>query len=255
MKMFKQAIVKTPCKRLSDGISDAGLGKPDYRKAIVQHAYYVRALEACGLKVTVLEPDERFPDSTFVEDTAVLTERCAVICCPGVPGRKGEETAIVEQLKIFYPNPEYIEFPGTLEGGDVMPADNHFYIGLSGRTNRSGAEQFIQILDRFGYTGSVLPLKNVLHLKTGVSYIENNHLLAAGEFIDQPAFKNFEIIAIDDEEQYAANSIWVNDRVLLPMGFEKTRSAIEEAGYQTLVVDVSEYRKLDGGLSCLSLRF
>jgi dimethylargininase len=255
MKMFKQAVVRTPCKRLSDGISGADLGKPDYRQAIAQHDSYVRALEECGLEVTVLEADERFPDSTFVEDTAVLTERCAVICRPGAPSRKGEETEIVEQLKNFYQNLEYIESPGTLEGGDVMQVEDHFYIGLSGRTNRSGAGQFRQILGKFGYTGSILPLQNVLHLKTGLSYIEDNHLLAAGEFIDQPMFRNFEVIKIDHDEQYAANSIWVNGRVLLPQGFDKTRSAIEEAGYQTLVVDVSEFRKLDGGLSCLSLRF
>lgn len=252
---FEKAVVRRPCRRISAGISGADLGKPDYRKAVLQHESYVRSLEACGVQVTVLEADDRFPDSTFVEDTAVLTERCAVICRPGASSRKGEEEAIASCLENFYKKLEFIESPGSLEGGDVMRVKDHFYVGLSGRTNESGARQLIYFLEKYGYTGSTITLRKALHLKTGLSYIENDHLLTAGEFIGHPSFKHLHVITVEEEEQYAANSIWVNNRVLVPAGFEKTRLAIERAGYQTVKIDVSEFRKLDGGLSCLSLRF
>jgi dimethylargininase len=115
--------------------------------------------------------------------------------------------------------------------------------------------QLKQILTPFGYTVSAIPLTSVLHLKTGVSYLENNCLLAWGEFLNQPEFQDFTLLPVEDAEAYAANSVWINGRVLVPEGFDNTRALIEAAGYDTLAVDVSEFRKLDGGLSCLSLRF
>jgi dimethylargininase len=128
-------------------------------------------------------------------------------------------------------------------------------VGLSGRTNSAGIRQLEQILAPYGYTVSAIALTSVLHLKTGVSYLENNCLLAWGEFITHPEFAGFTILGVDDSEAYAANSVWINDRVLVPKGFEKTRSLIAARGYDTIAVDVSEFQKLDGGLSCLSLRF
>lgn len=224
-------------------------------KALEQHAMYVDALMQCGVKVTKLEADEGFPDSTFVEDTAVLTETCAIVSNLGAESRKGEERAIKEVLSGFYTNIERIKAPGTLEGGDVMRVKDHFYIGLSERTNAIGAQQCIQLLGSYGYSGSTIPLKDVLHLKTGLAYLGRNTLLVAGEFIDNPKFRQFDRIIIDASKHYAANCIRVNDYVLVPAGYPKTLTAIEQAGYQTIAVDVSEFRKLDGGLSCLSLRF
>jgi len=192
-----------------------------------------------------------------VEDVAVLTERCAIITNPGADSRKGEEKEIVNTLSEFYPEEriEYISSPGTLEGGDVMMVGNHFYIGLSARTNAAGAEQFIKLLKKYSHTGSVVPLKKVLHLKTGLAYLENNNLLAAGEFVNTPDFESFNKIIIDKKESYSANCIWVNDKVIVPAGYTDTATAIKNAGYEVIPVDTSEYRKLDGGLSCLSLRF
>lgn len=253
--MFKNVIVKKPCKNIVKGITAANLGKPDYAKALIQHEQYIEALRKCQVEVIVLEADENFPDSTFVEDAAVLTEKCAVITNPGAKSRKGEEKAIQSALKSFYINFEFIEAPGTLDGGDVMRVENHFYIGLSNRTNYKGSTQFVQILDKYGYTGSIVPFKDLLHLKTGVSYLEDNNLLATGEFINFPLFQDFNIITVDEAEAYAANCIRVNDYVIVPQGFNKTKNAIERTGYKTIPVDVSEFRKLDGGLSCLSLRF
>ena len=126
---------------------------------------------------------------------------------------------------------------------------------LSERTNKHGAEQLINILNKYGMTGSTVTLKNVLHLKSGVSYLENDILLAAGEFLTKAEFQKYNLVKIDDDESYAANSLWINDKVLVPKGFPKTKKKIEKLGYITIEVDVSEFQKLDGGLSCLSLRF
>jgi len=237
------------------GISSAGLGRPDYHKALVQHGDYIEALKECGLQVTVLPPDDKLPDSTFVEDTALMTPHCAVLTNPGVPSRTLETQSILTAIRKFYKKIEKIEAPGTCEAGDIMMVGGHFYIGLSARTNQFGAEQMIAILESHGMSGSVVRLAGVLHLKTGLGYLEDNNLLATGEFLHKPEFDQYNLLRVDPEEAYAANSVWVNGTVLTPMGFPKTRALITAAGYKVREVDVSEFQKLDGGLSCLSLRF
>jgi len=253
--MFKNVIVRKPCKSVLDGISTANLGKPNYELALKQHDFYIETLKKCGVEVTILEADENYPDSTFVEDPAIVTKKCAIITNPGAQSRKGEQIQIEETLKKFYKNIEHITAPGTVEGGDVMMVGDHFYIGLSQRTNEEGARQLISILEKYDFTGSIVPLTKVLHLKTGLAYLENNNLLAAGEFVDSPVFKSFNKIEIDEAESYSANCIWINDHVLVPAGYENTKRRIEALGYTVLEVDTSEFRKIDGGLSCLSLRF
>ena len=136
-----------------------------------------------------------------------------------------------------------------------MMVGSHYYIGESARTNNEGAQQLIAILERHGMTGTVIPLKEVLHLKTGLAYIENNNLLAAGEFLETPEFKKFNIIEVPENETYAANCIWVNGTVIMPAGYPITKSKISALGYKVIEVDTSEFYKLDGGVSCMSLRF
>lgn len=256
--MFKQTIVRRPAKSMIDGItSSPELGKPDYDLALKQHDNYIAALKACGVDVLVLDPMEDFPDSCFVEDVAVCTKNCAIISNPGASSRNGETAGIIESIKTFYPEDkiEYITSPGTLDGGDIMMVGNHFYAGLSARTNQEGTDQLLRALNKHGMTGEVVPLEEVLHLKTGLAYLEQNNLLVGGEFIASPVFKNFNKVIIPPEESYACNCIWVNDTVIVPAGYPSTQSSIEALGYKVIVVDTSEYRKLDGGLSCLSLRF
>ena len=148
---------------------------------------------------------KNFPDSTFVEDTALLTKKCAIISNPGAPSRKGETVEMKKVLKNYYSTIEKIEPPGTVEPGDIMMVGDHFYIGLSERTNEDGAAQMITILNKYGYSGSAIFMKDMLHLKTGVAYLENNNLLAFGEFFQEEEFQNFNIIEVDEEESYAAN--------------------------------------------------
>lgn len=255
--MFRNVIVRIPSPHISEGITSANLGKPVYKTALKQHSDYVAALAKTGVNVTVLEPQDDYPDSCFVEDVALCTRECVIITRPGASSRRGEASLgdIQESLKKFYKNVEYIQDPGTVEAGDIMMVGDHFYIGLSARTNEEGAKQTIKILEKYGLSGSIVHLSEVLHLKTGLSYIENNNLLVAGEFKTKEEFKKFHRIEIPDNESYSANCIWVNDFVIVPKGYKTVREKVATLGYKILEVDTSEFRKIDGGLSCLSLRF
>lgn len=253
--MFKKAIVRIPCPEMIHGITTASLGKPDYEIALKQHGKYVEVLQSCGLEVLVLGPDSRFPDSAFVEDVALCTPACAIITNPGVLSRNGEQFEMRTTLQSYYDIVESIKSPGTLDAGDVLMINKHFFIGVSDRTNPEGADQLITILKKYQMTGEKVHLNEMLHLKSGVSYLERDHILMGGEFINHPAFKDFHRLEVDPDETYAANSLWINEKVLVPANFPKTRDKIEKAGYKTITLNVSEFQKLDGGLSCLSLRF
>jgi len=252
--MFSKAIVKIPCEKMIHGISTANLGKPNYKKALLQHKKYIEALQSCGLEVTILEADNEFPDSTFVEDTALLTSKCAIIMNPGAESRKNEIEKMIPAIRMFYSNIEYVKSPGTAEAGDIMMVGTHFFIGISSRTNHEGANQIISILNQNKMSGSIVEFEDMLHLKTGLAYLERNNLVISSTLTKNPIFKEFKHIVVDSDESYAANCIWVNDYVLVAQDYPKIAKQIEKAGYKTILLDMSEFRKLDGGLSCLSLR-
>ena len=254
--MFTNAIVRTPGRSIVEGLSDSKtLGLPNYEQAIIQHQSYIDVLTKCGLDVLVLEPCEEYPDSTFVEDVALITPNCVIITRPGAPSRRGEVHEIEFVLKQKFNNIEAIEAPGTIEGGDIMMVGDHYYIGLSERTNIEGAKQIIQILTKYGMSGSTISLNKVLHLKTGLSYLEENNLVVCGEFIKDSSLEGYNRIEIPENESYAANCIWVNESVIIPLGYPTTKQRIKNAGYPVIETDVTEFQKLDGGLSCLSLRY
>jgi len=258
MASFTHTIVRRPSRSLVDGITSAPeLGKPDFELALKQHSTYIDALLECGVDVTVLPPLEQYPDSVFVEDPAVITRCGAIVTNPGAASRNGEKDEIEPVLHRFFDEEHIkrIEAPGTLDGGDVMMVGDHFYVGRSARTNEEGIRQFFSILEGWGLSGTEVPLELVLHLKTGVNYIENNTMLVSGEFIEKPDFADYTKIVVPQEEAYGANCIWVNGTVIVAEGYPTVLKAVQDAGYKTVVVDTSEYRKLDGGLSCMSLRF
>jgi len=250
--MFSKAIVRRPGKNFTEGITTSNLGKPDFEKALEQHSAYCDALTGCGLELIVLEANERYPDGCFVEDTAIVTGEVAVITKPGAASRMGEEAEISEILSEFR-QIESIRFPGTLDGGDVLRVENHFYIGISGRTNRDGARQLSSILTKYGYTASEKEVGSGLHLKSGIAYLGN------GNFISVEGFSKIAgssgIIITDQEESYSANCLLVNDLLFIPKGFPKSKKKIIELGYIIIELDMSEFRKMDGGLTCLSLLF
>lgn len=257
LKMFNNAIVRTPAKSVVDGITTQKLGLPDIELTLVQHKKYIEALEKCGLQVDILPADERFPDGNYVEDVAVLAEKVAIITNPGAESRRQEISNIVTTIEKYFKKIEYIRSPGFLEGGDIMKVGSHFYIGLSTRTNEDGANQLISILKKHGYTGSTVKVSGVLHLKTGMSYMEDGTLLVTGDFLHNKDFLDrFErIIYVSQKEDYAVNCIRLNEFVLMPEGFTETKAKLMEAGYKIVETPMSEFQKMDGGLTCLSLRF
>ena len=250
--MFQYALVRKPGENFHRGITSSNLGTPDYKKALRQHDGYCQALRKCGLQLIVLGADVRYPDGPFVEDTAIITEECAIMANLGAASRQGEEEKIREILSEFR-TIESIKPPGTVEGGDILSVDNHSYIGLSQRTNQAGARQLSAMLSKYGFTSSTIPLKSVLHLKSGVNYIGHNNMVAIDEFAQRDEFKRFNIIRVDEEESYAANCLLVNDFLLLPKGFPKISEKIQASGYKILAIEMSEFQKMDGGLTCLSL--
>jgi len=252
--MFTRAIVRDVPNTISAGITTADLGPPDADKACEQHRSYVAALEDCGLEVILLGPDERYSDSVFVEDTAVVSERCAIVTNPGAPERRGEVREVEKVLVDLYGEVERITDPGTVDGGDVLQVRDHFYVGLSMRTNREGAEQLSAILHRYGFGVSFVGLRRFLHLKTGVSYLGGDNVVVAGELVERDAFRRFDRIVVPADEEYGANCLRIDGRVIVAKGYETVRHGIAELGYGVTGLEMSEFRKLDGGLSCLSLR-
>jgi dimethylargininase len=253
--LFNNTIVKIPSESYINGLTTSDLGRPIFEKALDQHQAYIEALKKCGTEVTILPSNIEFPDSTFVEDTAVLTPKFAVISNPGALSRNGEIHEMEPVIQSFYESIYYIKAPGTLDGGDILQIEDHFYIGISARTNHDGAVQLKTILKLEGYKSTIIELEKFFHLKTGITYLGNQTIVVAGEFIDHPEFNNYQKIVVPPEEEYAANCIRVNDYVIIPAGYPVTKQKINEAGYQTIELEMSEFRKQDGGLSCLSLRF
>jgi len=249
-----RAIARSPTSNAGDGQTSAGLGRPDTARMLAQHQAYIRILESLGLQVTVLEGDPNFPDGCFVEDTAVVTKNVAVITRPGAPSRRGEETAIEPLLAESRPI-AHITAPGSVDGGDVVVMPDCVLIGLSERTNEEGARQLTEIMRTHGMPCITLPAGDGLHLKSSVNAIGDDRLLVTQEFRTCPELSPFDMIAIPADESYAGNSLWLNDHVLVPAGFPKSRKLIEEMGVKTIESDVGEFRKMDGGLTCLSIRF
>jgi dimethylargininase len=256
---FTRAIARTPGDNFDRGITTSvDLGKPDYLDTLLQHRAYLQALKQCGLKVTLLKSDLRYPDSTFVEDAAVLTPNLAVLTHPGAASRRGEVKAIRPTIEQFYKNIHAITAPGTLEGGDICEAGSHFFIGLSERTNEEGGRQLAAFLAEEGFTASfisILDVPGILHLKSGIAYIGDNTLVVIKALSSCPDFSAYRLVVVEDDETYAANCVRINDFVLMPSGYPKLQAALEQLGYKIIALDMSEYRKMDGGLSCLSLRF
>jgi dimethylargininase len=256
--LFRNAIVRIPGRNFAEGLTTVDLGMPSYEKALEQHGRYCEALLERGLTITTLEADERYPDSTFVEDTAVVTERGAVLTRPGAVSRAGETERIRAALGRFFPAMTRIETPGTLDGGDICEAGEHFFIGVSKRTNEEGARQLGEFLRGMGYTASVIDIRAmtaILHLKSGISYIGENTMVVMEQMAGHPAFAGYKRICVSSEESYGTNCVRVNDRVLLAAGHPRLQTELAARGFEPFVLEMSEFRKMDGGLSCLSLRF
>lgn len=251
---FTHAILRRPGQSLDRGITTTDLGVPDLHLALHQFDRYSQALEACGLNIEILDPLEDFPDAHFVEDSAVVIPRVAVVSRPGAGARRGE-AAIMEPTLTAHRPIRRIDAPGTLDGGDVLMVENHFLIGVSDRTNEEGARQLGVILEEFGHTWQTVPVAAGLHFKSSVNVVAKDTLLLTEEFVQAEALSGYTHILVPDHEAYACNVLLVNGRLLVPSGYPETLGRLRKLKSEIIEVDTSEFRKMDGGLTCLSLRF
>ena len=253
-----QAIVRRPTPNFGDGLTTSSLGAPNYERALQQHQSYCEGLQRCGLALTYLEADECHPDATFVEDTAVLFRGCAVVTLPGADSRVGEVESVATALSTVFTDIERIQVPGTIDGGDVCEADSHYFVGISGRTNEAGADQLKDLLASFGFGCSFVDIRGVadlLHLKGGLSYLGDSRLAVIDSLAERDEFRGYELIRITPGEEYAANCVRINDSILIAQGYPRFASTLAGLGYKTIQLEMTEFQKMDGGLSCLSLRF
>jgi dimethylargininase len=270
--VFTKAIVRPPSRNFAAGLTTAELGVPDYQLALEQHAAYCAALEQCGLQLIRLEADERYPDSCFVEDAALIIEdsrtfaKHAVLTLPGAPSRLGEIESMRGQLSGSFPALDEIRSPGTVDGGDICEAGTHFFIGISERTNEEGAQQLAEILTEHGCTSSFVDIRvrthaqdaratSLLHLKSGVAYLGETTLAVSEALAKHEEFRGYDLVDVDPSEDYAANCIEVNGRVLIAASHPRFAAKLRDLGYETIALEMSEFQKMDGGLSCLSVRW
>jgi len=252
--MYTIAITRKPCKNFAAGITTSNIGKPNYQLMLKQHTVYIETLKSLDLQIVELEALDNFPDAHFVEDTAVLIPEVAVITRPGAKNRRGEELSIEPEL-VKYKTINKIEEPGTLDGGDILIVDKNVFIGLSDRTNKEGGNQLADILSKYGYSSSTIEVEEGLHLKSDVNYIGKNTLLVTEKYCNHAVFENYEKICVDENEAYAANSLLINEKLIIPKEFPQTKQKLLQADFDLIEIDMSESQKMDGGLTCLSLRF
>jgi len=253
-RLFDLAFVRAPANSYIDCVStNPDNNKIDVSLARKQHRQYVSILRECGVKVVEMPPLEAFPDSVFMQDPALLGRSRAIMSRFGEVKRRGEEIAFAEELSksdITISKVEYVSHPATLEGGDVVITENGLFVGESGRTNSAGIKQ----LAAYICGQSVTPVKTtLLHLLCGCSYLTDREMLIAPGLLDTLSFPGFRFITIPEEEIYACDSLYVGDRkVMIPSGFPKTAMKLKRAGYKPIEVEMSEFHKGDGGVTCLS---
>jgi len=253
---FTHAIARKPSSSIIDGLRAVDMGTPDLSVFEAHHADYVAALRETGANVTVLDALEDYPDAVFVEDTALCLQEGAIIARPGAPTRLGEGAEMAPHIEALYSEVLRIEGPGFIEGGDILTTEREILVGLSTRTDKAGVEELASLVDRWGYKVRILKTPpGVLHFKTDCSLLDSETILATKRLDASGCFEGYRVIHTAEGEDACANAIRFNDLVLMPSGFPKTRETLAAAGYDIREIGNSEAAKLDGGMSCLSLRF
>ena len=253
---FTHAITRRPSASITNGLRAVDTGTPDLATMQAHHAAYIAALRSTGATVVELPPLDAYPDSVFVEDTALCLPQGAIVMRPGAPTRLGEAAEMAPHLQALYSTVEWIKGPGTIEGGDILVTGREVLVGQSARTDAAGIEELRAIVTRWGHAlREVHTPPGVLHFKTDCSLLDADTVLSTERLSASGCFDGYRVIHTAEGEEAAANTIRFNDSVLMPAGFPATRARIEAAGYKVVEIGNSECAKLDGGMSCLSLRF
>ncbi|MES2915783.1 MAG: arginine deiminase family protein [Pseudomonadota bacterium] len=254
---FTHAITRRPSASITGGLRAVDTGTPDLARMQAHHDAYIAALKATGATVIDLPPLDAFPDSVFVEDTALCLPQGAVILRPGAPSRLGEAAEMAPHLRALYRR--VVEISGTdsfIEGGDILVTETEILVGRSARTNAAGIAALTRLVTPWGHSvREVLTPPGVLHFKTDCSLLDADTILSTKRLSASGCFADYHVLDVPDGEEAAANTIRFNDVVLMPAGFPKTRETLGKAGFQVREIGNSECAKLDGGMSCLSLRF
>ena len=226
----------------------------DLARAASQHEAYRRALQDCGVEVRVLDVNRDDPDGVFIEDTAVMLDEVAVLGSMGTPARRAELAGVEPVLREYRRDIRRIEPPATLEGGDVLRVGRRLLVGLSCRTNAAGVAVFAEIVRPFGYTVEAVPLRGCLHLKTACTALDEQTLIVNPAWLDvndlPPGFRH---VAVPDDEPWAANVLPIGGSILLAAGQDRTTDLIRRVGFDVRPVDISEFAKAEGGVTCLSI--
>ena len=253
---FTHAITRAPAPSIVDGLRAVDTGAPDLALMQAHHAAYVAALRETGATVVELPALPAFPDSVFVEDTALCLPEGAVVMRPGAPSRLGEAAEMAPTLHEIYDEVLTIEGPGCIEGGDILTTGREILVGRSARTDADGVAELARAVARWGYRlREVATPPDVLHFKTDCSLLDAQTILATPRLDATGCFAGYDVIHTAEGEDACANTIRFNDLVLMPAGFPRTAERLAAAGYEIREIGNSECAKLDGGMSCLSLRF
>lgn len=253
---FTHAIVRKPGTGIIDGLRAVDRGAPVLEQFLRDHATYTSLLRSTGAAVTVLDSLDGFPDSVFVEDAALCLPEVAIAMRPGTPTRLGEAGAMIPVLSEFYDEVLSIKGPGFIDGGDILVTEREILVGGSARTDAAGVAELKRLTSRWSYmVREVETPAGVLHFKTDCSLLDEETVLATSRLSDTGCFDGYKIINTADGEEAAANAIRFNEFVIMPSGFPKTRDKLAAADYNVKEVGNSQAAKLDGGMSCLSLRF
>jgi dimethylargininase len=251
---YSQALSRLPSATCAQGLTTSELGVPDAKITRQQFDAYISTLLGLRLTVTVLPEEAAFPDSHFVEDTAVVGPEFAVLTHPGAPSRRGE-TATIEPVLGRHRTVTRMTANAHMDGGDVLMVDKRFFVGLTSRTDEAGVREFAAVVEPFGYRVDSIQVSDGLHLKSIVNYVGRNTLILNEEGARNPAFSGFRHLILDRQEEYAGNTLWINDTLITPSGYPDTLAKLKTVGLPILQLDTSEIKKMDGGLTCLSLRF
>lgn len=254
---FSHAITRKPAASIIQGLRAVDTGNPDLALMQAHHADYIAALRDSGATVIELDPLEAYPDSVFVEDTALCLPAGAVIMRPGAPSRLGEAAEMAPHLAALYGETRQISAPDSfIEGGDILMTETEILVGRSARTNAAGVEELRRLTADWGeVVREVHTPPGVLHFKTDCSLMDAETILSTTRLSASGCFSNYRVIDVAEGEEAAANAIRFNDLVLMPAGFPRTRDRLLAAGFALREIGNSECAKLDGGMSCLSLRF
>ena len=253
---FSHAIVRMPGESVVNGLRSVDRGAPSAKALREEHSLYIAALERAGLRVEPLPALEAFPDSVFVEDTALCLPEGAIVLRPGAATRSGEAPVMEPVLRSYFDDVRRIDETGSIDGGDILVTDSAVLIGLSRRTSQAGFEAVKAILADWGYAArSVAMPAQSLHLKSDCAVLDGDCVLATGALAACGGFDGLRVLQVPEGEEPAANAIRVNDRVFVPSGFPRTAAMLTAAGYDVEVLAAAEAAKLDAGLSCMSLRF